>query len=151
LILEIDRLMASENKNAALKSFGAEVERRRKDAGFRYAKDFAAAMGVSPQYIAQLENGYSADGRAAVMPSDEVVDNIAKLLNWRKIDILLTIGVLTPSDIGDDGAILRKTEYEPILEEMRGASHDGTFSRDDAEEIAEIMRLRRERRRRSLS
>lgn len=89
----------TEDRNARLKAFGLELAKRRKDAGYRYAKDFAPIIGISPQYLAQLENASPSESRVARVPGIEIIENISEVLKWPKLEILQLLGVVTDKDL----------------------------------------------------
>lgn len=67
--------------DAQSKVFGAETRRLRKDAGIK-TKEFAEYVGVSPQYITNVEGGHK-------RPSPQLAERIAEAFNLTVSDMLI--------------------------------------------------------------
>lgn len=115
----------NEDRNARLKAFGLELSKRRKDAGYRYAKDFAPAIGISPQYLAQLENGSPSENQTARMPSAEILESVSDVLKWPKIEMLKMVGLVTDEELRESQVDDNEPpeNFEDWPQELKEAMH----------------------------
>lgn len=64
-----------------LKQLGRELRSRRQALGMKSLRAFATQIGVSHQHLSQLERGYVSPKQGVVVPSDEVLEKLARGLD----------------------------------------------------------------------
>jgi transcriptional regulator with XRE-family HTH domain len=107
----------AEQKRERVSRWGAELRRRRVDAGYRFANAFAKVIGVSPTYYSELEK---ASKKLITEPGDGILAAVERVIGWPKSEQL---------------AILRSLD-EDLVEKIRNAPDDPELIRVMAERVA---------------
>lgn len=94
-----------------LKYFGARLKNAREDKGFRYAKDFAQAISISPQYLSGIERGYSNSDRPATAPDDDLLENMAAALGLPVTTLHSWLGRIPEEDFDPLERLITKAAY----------------------------------------
>lgn len=87
-----------------LKKLGRELRSRREALGMKSLRAFALSVDVSHQHLSQLERGYVNPKQGMVVPSDEVLEKLAKGLDvpLSRLHVLLGRFPDTPYPAYDD-------------------------------------------------